>query len=310
MKQDLISVIIPVYKVEQYLDKCVESIVNQTYKNLEIILVNDGSPDNCPKMCENWAKKDKRIIVLNKENGGQGSARNLALDKCTGEYICFVDSDDWVDLNYIESLYDSIKQNNADISICGVREVYEDNTAPRILSKNETTEVFEQPELFEIAYKKQDFFCLAPWNKLYKKSLFKNIRFPEIRMYEDSAIYLNIFHAAKKMVISPIVTYNYLVRNQGTMRNSLTKIKIEGIFVQNELRLKFLENNNFNNLIYNEVARCLNSCFGIYKTTNDSELKKYIKEKYLDYRKKYKSILNFWNAPLKLKIKMIYLKIF
>lgn len=97
MNDPLISVIVPVYKVEKYLDECVESIVNQTYRNLEIILVDDGSPDNCPQMCDDWAKRDARIRVIHKENGGLSSARNAGLDVCTGEYISFIDSDDWLE---------------------------------------------------------------------------------------------------------------------------------------------------------------------------------------------------------------------
>ena len=100
----LISVIIPVYNVERYLDECIKSIVNQTYENLEIILVDDGSPDNCPRMCDDWAKKDERIRVIHKENGGLASARNAGMNICTGEYISFVDSDDWMELNAYESL--------------------------------------------------------------------------------------------------------------------------------------------------------------------------------------------------------------
>ena len=112
-----ISVIIPVYKVEKYLDKCVESIVNQTYKNLEIILVDDGSPDNCPAMCDEWAEKDERIRVIHKENGGVSSARNAALEVATGDYIGFVDSDDWIELDMYEYLVSLILDNDAQIAI-------------------------------------------------------------------------------------------------------------------------------------------------------------------------------------------------
>lgn len=103
--QPKISVIVPVYKVENFLDRCVESIVGQTYENLEIILVDDGSPDNCPAMCDKWAEKDGRIKVIHKENGGVSSARNAALDIVSGDYICFVDSDDWIDPGMYEFLY-------------------------------------------------------------------------------------------------------------------------------------------------------------------------------------------------------------
>ena len=111
-----ISVIVPVYKVEKYLDKCVESIVNQTYKNLEIILVDDGSPDNCPAMCDEWAEKDERIRVIHKENGGLADARNAGMDIATGDYIGFVDSDDWIEPNMYEVLLKNALKYDADIS--------------------------------------------------------------------------------------------------------------------------------------------------------------------------------------------------
>ena len=113
-----ISIIVPVYKVEKYLDKCVNSIVGQTYKNLEIILVDDGSPDNCPAMCDEWAQKDSRIKVIHKKNGGLSSARNAGLDACTGDYIGFVDSDDWIEPDMYEYLLNIGMKNNADVSRC------------------------------------------------------------------------------------------------------------------------------------------------------------------------------------------------
>ena len=116
---DLISVIVPVYKAEKYLDKCVQSIVNQTYKNLEIILVDDGSPDNCPQMCDEWAKKDSRIKVIHKENGGVSSARNAALDICLGEYAAFADSDDFIEENMLESMMKTAEKAKAEVVVCG-----------------------------------------------------------------------------------------------------------------------------------------------------------------------------------------------
>lgn len=116
-RSELISIIVPVYKVEKYLDKCVESIVEQTYKNLEIILVDDGSPDNCPAMCDEWAKKDSRIKVIHKKNGGLSSARNAGLDGCTGDYIYFLDSDDYIADNCIEMLFNAIVSDGSDMCI-------------------------------------------------------------------------------------------------------------------------------------------------------------------------------------------------
>ena len=116
--QPKISVIVPVYKVENFLDRCVESIVGQTYENLEIILVDDGSPDNCPAMCDGWAEKDSRIRVIHKENGGVSSARNAALDIATGDYIGFVDSDDWIEPEMYSSLIQQISESGKHIALC------------------------------------------------------------------------------------------------------------------------------------------------------------------------------------------------
>lgn len=310
MKNDLISIIVPVYKVEKYLDKCVDSVVNQTYKNLEIILVDDGSPDNCPQMCDDWARKDKRIKVIHKENGGQGSARNLALDKISGKYVCFVDSDDWVDSNYIELLYNAITKFDADVSICGYKEVFENISKTKIRSIVSNEKLINDNSLFQNTYNNQNAYCLAPWNKLYKSFIFKDLRFPKIRMYEDSAIYLDIFHNTKSFVLIPNTPYNYLIRKSSTMHNELTPIRSESMFLQNDIRLKFLEDNDYTELITKEVIRCLHNCYGQYISTKNKSLKKTIKSKYLNYLSTYKNYITFKNAPLKLKLKMIYLKLF
>ncbi len=120
----LISIIVPVYKVEMYIKKCINSIINQTYKNIEIILVDDGSPDNCGKICDDYSKTDKRIIVVHKDNGGLSDARNRGLIAASGQFITFVDSDDYIELNYIETHYNNLINNNADISIAGHNVIY------------------------------------------------------------------------------------------------------------------------------------------------------------------------------------------
>ena len=126
MSNDKISVIIPVYKVEKYLNKCVESVINQTYKNLEILLVDDGSPDKCPEMCDAWAKKDSRIKVIHKQNGGVADARNIGIENATGKYIAFIDSDDYLNKTMYQKLFEKITTTNSDICMCGFINVYED----------------------------------------------------------------------------------------------------------------------------------------------------------------------------------------
>ena len=137
MEEDLITIVIPIYKVENYLDKCVKSVINQTYKNLEIILVDDGSPDNCPKKCDEYEKKDTRIKVIHKENGGLSDARNAGIDIAKGKYITFIDSDDYIDSDYVETYYNKIKNCNYDVVVGGYKRVVDDKVKFILKLKNE-----------------------------------------------------------------------------------------------------------------------------------------------------------------------------
>lgn len=128
--EELISVIVPVYNVEKYIDKCINSIINQTYKNLEIILVDDGSPDNCGNICDEYSKKDNRIIVIHKENGGVSSARNIGIKNAKGKWITFVDSDDWIENDYVEKLSKIGIQNKAEVVLCGYNRIYNNDKQP------------------------------------------------------------------------------------------------------------------------------------------------------------------------------------
>ena len=178
MDQPLISVIVPIYNVEEYLDRCVESIVNQTYKNLEIILVDDGSPDNCPQMCDNWAEKDSRIKAVHKENGGLSDARNAGMPFATGEIISFIDSDDWIELNMFETMLNRMIEDNSDIVSCGVKWVEEDGCLIRdVTSENEVLDnKTAMKELLNDSKLKQHV-----WNKIYKYDMIKNIPLSKIK---------------------------------------------------------------------------------------------------------------------------------
>ena len=175
--QPLISVIVPVYKVEKYLDQCVKSIVNQTHKNLEIILVDDGSPDRCPEMCDAWAKKDTRIRVIHKENGGLGDARNAGVSVANGEYIGFVDSDDWCEQDMFQELFESCLEFNAPISVCNTLIDWENGWAQEKKSYTEKRMLWESSEIL------YNFFNgnLTAWacNKLYKKDLKDALHYPK-----------------------------------------------------------------------------------------------------------------------------------
>ncbi len=210
MQTDLISVIVPVYKVEEYLCECLDSIINQTYKNLEIILVDDGSPDNCGKICDDYALKDSRIKVIHQQNGGLSAARNAGLDIATGDYIGFVDSDDYIDLNMYEELCNSIKTNDADIAVCGIKQF---GIIKRTIRYNDSC-------LTNLDYLKsilQDNAKSSFNTKLFKRNLFFEIRFPVGQIFEDFRTLPFVVDKAKKISFTSKVFYYYRTRE-----NSIT----------------------------------------------------------------------------------------
>ena len=181
-KCNLISVIIPVYKVEKYLDKCIQSVINQTYSNLEIILVDDGSPDNCPQLCDDWANKDERIKVIHKKNGGLSDARNAGLDIATGEYIAFVDSDDYLCKNYLFDMVNMCtKFDGCDLLLGGFNVVsdYKSNIEKKVLFTEDHNYSCVSRLDFVRMYEK--WVIQMPWNKLYKLKIIQTskIRFDE-----------------------------------------------------------------------------------------------------------------------------------
>ena len=182
---ELISVIIPIYKVEKYLKQCIESVINQTYTNLDIILVDDGSPDNCGLLCDEYEKKDSRIRVIHKQNGGLSDARNAGITIAQGEYIGFVDSDDYISQDMYEKLHSAIKKNNAQLAVCNFQYVNEDGTEINKQSpvKNEK---LSRIEALHKLNESMWWYYVTAWNKLYRKELFSNIRFPFARLYEDA----------------------------------------------------------------------------------------------------------------------------
>lgn len=192
-----VSIIVPVYNVEKYLDKCIESIVNQTYRNIEIILVDDGSPDKCPEICNEWAKKDDRIKVIHKENGGLSSARNAALEIAQGDYITFVDSDDWIENDMIQSMLTCAAKNDADIVCCGF---YFDNVdTTGHLQKFEKAEYENEEIVLNLLL---DNIRPEVCSKLYSAELINQFRFDEsIKYAEDLPFNFYLMLKAKNFVV-------------------------------------------------------------------------------------------------------------
>lgn len=207
----LISVIVPIYKVEQYLDKCIKSITNQTYKNLEIFLVDDGSPDRCGEMCDDYAKDDQRIIVIHKKNGGLSDARNAAIDVAIGDYIMFVDSDDWIELNACERIVQLFEQYQTDIVCFGLKFVHESGKKDGYFKTTDSRAITSSEGIgYIINYTGGvgNYAC----NKVYKHSLFHVTRYPVGKVYEDSGTTYKLFAQAKSIYVTDDVLYNYFIR--------------------------------------------------------------------------------------------------
>ena len=210
MKEPLISVVIPVYKVENYLERCVESLINQTYKNLEIILVDDGSPDNCGIICDRYAEVDDRVKVIHKKNGGLSSARNSGIDISSGKYITFIDSDDWVDKEYVEYLFYLIQKDMTKISICQHKVVNDKSTTMK------ETRIIKEENNYDVKMilKKwilDDGIDISAWAKLYDLRLFDNIRYPEGMIFEDLLTTYKLFFLCDYISVGSEKKYKYYI---------------------------------------------------------------------------------------------------
>mgnify|MGYP004636798191 CR=1 FL=1 len=208
--KELISIIVPVYNVEKYLERCIKSIIGQTYKNIEIILVDDGSKDNSAKICDDFMKKDNRIKVIHKKNGGLSDARNAGIEISKGEYIGFIDSDDYIEKDMFETLYNLCKENNAEISMVSYYEYY--NGKLIAVRRSEKVEKFDKISALKellIDTKIQSHAC----TKLFKKELFEGMKFPINKSFEDIATTLKLFEKANYVALLEEPKYFYIRRD-------------------------------------------------------------------------------------------------
>ena len=212
-----ISIIIPIYNVEKYLPACVESILQQTYKNLEVILVDDGSPDRCPVICDELAQKDDRIRVIHQKNKGLSGARNTGIDNAQGDYLIFVDSGDTVEQTLVEELYTYAEKWNCAIVACGRNYIFEDGQIVCKIAHDESKvygfeEAMQEMNSFRL-------FDMSAWAKIYRKELFEDIRFPEGKLSEDYYIMYKLFDKAQTIGYVAKPLYNYLQRQSSISRN-------------------------------------------------------------------------------------------
>lgn len=214
----MVSVIVPVYNVEKYLDKCVSSILNQTYRGIEIILIDDGSTDGCGRMCDEY--QDERIRVIHQINKGLSEARNCGIDIATGEYILFVDGDDWIEPSTVECLLQACVENEADVSCCGHYKEFVDRTTAHPLVTE--LKIYEGDEIVIPAMKGS--FAHYAWEKLWKRELFDTCRFPPGMQFEDIATTWKLFLKCQRVVCIPDILFHYIYRkdsigNTKTMKN-------------------------------------------------------------------------------------------
>jgi len=219
-----ISVIIPIYNVERYLRKCIDSVISQTYQNIELILVNDGSTDGSTKICDVYAAKDKRITVIHKENGGLSSARNAGLEIANGYYIAFLDSDDWIDTEMYQVLIQLLEQHDADISACGLKEIYDDKTL--IASNTAQITKLDRTEAINSLITGHNSVRFEVWNKVFKSEIIRGIRFKEGQIYEDVYFDRKVFLKLNKLVYIDLPMHNYLKVRDGNTNSNFKEKKL------------------------------------------------------------------------------------
>ncbi|MBR6147725.1 MAG: glycosyltransferase [Lachnospiraceae bacterium] len=304
-----ISVIVPIYNVEKYLSKCIDSILQQTFTDYELILVDDGSTDTSGKIADDYAAKDNRITVIHKKNGGLSDARNHGLDKATGDYICFIDSDDWIEKNYLQELLGLAQNNEADIAICA----YQKSDGNIAVSQPAEPGVIIETgiEAIDNLYSDRYGIYVVAWNKLYNRKLFEETRYPVGLIHEDEAVFGDLFLKAKKVIRTERILYNYRVNNITSIMSSNYSLKRLDILKAMEKRMETYKINGLQKYYEKDSFKYL------YKILlNEIEIKRLkednravIKELKKKYWIKYKEALKFkWN--MKRKIAMFIFGIF
>lgn len=214
---ETISVVVAVYNIEPYLDRAVQSVLDQTYRNLEVILVDDGSTDGCPGICDRYAEADPRVQVIHKPNGGLHSSRNAGMERASGEWLTFLDGDDWLDPGMYEGMLSGLKEQGADLAVCRYKRVFQDRTVDRT---TDMAAVMEGQEMLEKCLEEDERFLIqnAAWNKLYRRSLADGLAFPA-RLYEDMLYTARLLARTKRSIYLDHAWHNYVCDRSGSIMN-------------------------------------------------------------------------------------------
>jgi glycosyltransferase involved in cell wall biosynthesis len=255
MKRDLVSIVIPVYNVEPYIERCLKSVISQSYKNIEIILIDDGSTDNSATICDQYSKIDTRIKVIHKKNGGLSSARNVGINISSGTYICFIDSDDYISEDYVDYLYSLINKYDSDISVCDC-EMFFDKL--KNIKQKEEIQIFDKIEMLKnVLYGKHSY--ISAWGKLYKKDLFEDINYPEGQIYEDVNTTYLLYEKANNVVVSNQKKYYYYIHNNSITTKSFSEknfdiLKSNDIMVNDLKKYDCLKNGINRRTVYSRIS--------------------------------------------------------
>lgn len=302
MKKELISVIVPVYNVEKYLQKCVDSIINQTYNEMEIILVDDGSTDSSGKICDQYKNKDERIIVIHKKNGGLSSARNSGLDIMKGKYVYFVDSDDFVHKEMLENMYEVINNNQFDIVCCNGRDYsdFENNfeLETDVFNKDKI-EVYSKNEAL---LKCNTTLFIVAYQKLYNSKIFKKLRFKEGIIHEDTQIAPYIYNSIDKVAVIPNIYYYRYIRHDSIVHSNFSQKNYDVIKVAED-RVQFYESHKLDFLYDQGYSFLLGTYVILYKKAKECRVSTQILK---DIIKQYKIIYKKYSNKISMRNKIKY----
>ena len=304
---DLITVVVPIYNVEPYLHTCIDSIINQTYNNLEIILVASESTDNSVAIAEEYAAHDSRISVIHRPKLGLSDGRNAGINVAKGTYICFVDSDDYIAPDYVARLHTLCTEYNADIAQCSFQRFYSGEVTKSETHSKKRVMIFDGISMCENLYNFYGYYSTVAWTKLYKRSLFDSIRYPVGELYEDTSTTYKLFYAANRVVMIPEKLYHYRMRDGSIMHTSWSEKNLIGLKVMED-RLEFFQDKQLPNLVSKTICRCYELAKRYYASALNSfpeneELHELLRTKFKYYNQlmkedAYISFKDYWFTKL------------
>lgn len=303
-EKDKISIIVPVYNVEEFLPRCVKSILKQSYKNIEILLIDDGSTDESGTLCDNYANNNTNIKVYHKKNGGLSDARNYGIEKATGKYIAFIDSDDYVAEDYCKILYNNLIKYEADISICSF--VKTDGKNDNIGEIKEQIKTYTGIDKQKNILNHMNTITTVAWNKLYRKEIWNNLRYPKGKINEDEFVVHYLMYKAKKVVYTNMILYYYYQRSNSIMKKKFSSERFDVIDAFQDRWQFYKKHEEYKELegrAYCLYMKMIISNYILSKKNNLHDDQKKLLER---YKKEYKNKKMINNIKEKIKLSSFY----